>query len=385
MKVLLLFCLALLSGLPHVHTQQAAPSFAPGFNPREADELLRLNFAFLDSNLTNRFENFQSGYTLKYRSASMGLDNRWDLWIRSDSTVLITLRGTTADPKSILADFYCAMMPARGQLVISDTDTVHYHLADHPGAAVHAGFLVGFAYLSQDIAPRLDTLYRAGYRQFLVAGHSQGGSLCYYVSAWMLYLEKTGKYPGIRVKTYASAPPKMGNMYFAYDYDNLTRAEWAFSIVNSADAVPEMPFTTQQVKQDMNEPNPILGLLTRADNLPWLQRWVVKRAFRKMMNSASKSSEAYQQYLGGYAAKFLGQQLPGLDLPDPVNTTYFIRPGVPITLMVNDHYTRFFAVNDGPYYHHGIIPYRYLLRQYYAGLPAMPKEEIDQLLRIGKK
>lgn len=382
-RITFLFSLFVNSILP-VYGQQTTFSFKPGFDQREADELLRLNFVFLDTSTNNLFSGFQPGYTLKYRSASMGLDNAWDLWIRSDSVAVITLRGTTADPRSILADFYCAMMPARGQILISGTDTISYHLANHPRAAVHAGFLVGFAFLSRDISPILDSLYRGGYRNFLVAGHSQGGALCYYVSAWMLYLERTGRYPGIRIKTYASAPPKMGNMYFAYDYDNLTRAEWTFSIVNSADAVPEMPFTTQQVKQDMNEPNPILRLQASTGKLPWLKRIVVRRAFRKMIKNASKSSEAYQHYLGGYAANFLRKAIPGISLPEPVNTTYFVRPGVPITLVINEAYTRFFSVNDGPYFHHGVVPYRYLLRQYYKGLAEMTPEEMDALLKIGQ-
>lgn len=268
------------------------------------------------------------------------------------------------------------MSPAEGHIVLAPGDTLDYQLATHPRAAVHTGFLIGFGYLAKDMLPKLDSLYATGYRNYLVAGHSQGGALSYYISAWLNYLARRGDYPGLRIKTYASAPPKMGNMYFAYDYDNAMRSEWAFSIVNTSDPVPEMPFTTQQVDVDMTEPNPILRLMKRFDDLPFFQRLVLKRAFNKMRRGAAKSSRAYQKYLGGYTAKFIQDMTPGLVIPDTVNTTYFVRPGVPITLMTDNAYVDYFQdlAKEGPYYHHNPTTYRYLLRQYYTGLAELKSD-----------
>ncbi len=340
----------------------------PGFNSQEADDLLKLNFSFLDTTANNQFIDYIPDYTFIYRSPSIGLDNKWDLWLRKYSTAVILLRGTTADPKSLLADFYCALIPAQGEIILPGKDTVKYFLAEDKRAAVHAGFLIGFSYLSRDIQPKLDSLYKKGYHKFLIAGHSQGGSLCYYVSAWLHYLQKNSTYPLLQIKTYASAPPKMGNMYYAYDYDNLTRSEWAFSVVNSADPVPEVPFTTQQIEVDVNEPNPFIELYKKMNGLPLLQRIALKRAFNKMRKGATKSSKAYQKYLGGYSLKFMQKMLPGIEMPDVINSTYFVRPGVQIVLKTNEAYYKFFENNDGPYYHHGIKPYRFLLREYYTGL-----------------
>jgi len=359
-----------------VSAQQPSYQFGPGFDAQEYDDLLRLNFAFLDTTPGNHFEQLLPLHRFVYRSASVGLDNVWDLWVRQDSTVIVLLRGTTADPRSILADFLCAMSPAEGHIVLAPGDTLNYQLATHPRAAVHTGFLIGFGYLAKDMLPKVDSLYVAGYHNYIVAGHSQGGSLSYYVSAWLHYLAKGGDYPDLRVKTYASAPPKMGNMYFAYDYDNAMRAEWAFSIVNTSDAVPEMPFTTQQVDVDMTEPNPILRLMKRFDDLPFFQRLVLKRAFNKMRRGAARSSKAYQKYLGGYTARFIQDMVPELVIPDTVNTTYFVRPGVPITLMTDNAYVDYFKelAKEGPYYHHNPTTYRYLLRRYYAGLAELTKD-----------
>lgn len=331
--------------------------------------MLRLNFAFLETAKSNQFENFLTNYKFIYRTPNTGLDNACDLWIRSDSTVVIALRGTTADPKSILADFYCEMAPANGIIVLAGHDTLKYQLASEERAAVHAGFLIGFGFLVRDISPKLDSLYKNGYHNYLITGHSQGGALCYYISSWLIYLRKNGTYPLIGVKTYASASPKMGNMYFAYDYDNITRSEWTFSIINSADPVPEFPFTTQQFEGDMNEPNPVLNLMKRFDGLPSNKAVLLKSAFSKMRKSATLSSNAYQEYLGSYCKKIIDQLKPGIKIPEKINTTYFVRPGVTISLMVNDAYlSRYKHNNDGPYYHHGVNPYRFLLRQYYEGL-----------------
>ncbi len=357
--------------------QAVSHSFGPGFDAAECDELLQLNTAFLDTTGQADFHDLAPGYRPDYRSASLGLDNAWMLWVRADSTVVILLRGTTADPRSLLADFLCAMSPAKGRVVLGPSDTVSYHLADLDRAAVHTGFLIGFAYLSREMRMRTDSLYARGYRNFLVAGHSQGGALCYYVSSWLYYLERDGVYPGIRVKTYASAAPKMCNMYFAYDYEHIMREGWAYSVVNSADPVPEMPFTTQQPEVDINQPSPVVMMQKRIGRLPFFERMVVKRAFNKMQKGAVRSSLAYQKYLGGYTGKFITDMMPGLAIPEQVNTTYFVRTGVPVSLIVNDAYRNYFRKlsEQGPYYHHNPLTYRFLLREYYEGLPEMRDEE----------
>ncbi|MBX9449709.1 MAG: hypothetical protein KL787_08355 [Taibaiella sp.] len=343
--------------------------FKTGFQAQECEDILKLNFAFLDTLQSREFQNFQDGYTFLARTRAVGLDNVADLWIRHDSCIVLMLRGTTAQMTSVLEDFYCAMVPARGTIRLSKGQTFPYQLATDPRAAVHAGFLIGFAYLAQELRPQIDSLVQAGFQKVIIGGHSQGGALCYYFSSWLLQLKRAGIYPGLSVKTYASAAPKMGNMYFAYDYDNATKAEWSYSIINTYDPVPEMPFTTQQVDIDMNEPNPILNLMTRFDELPFLKRIFLKNAFNKMKSKAQKSSEAYQKYLGKYVGSFIHESLPDMQLPEAVPTTYFVRPGVPIILSVNDAYEAYYT-GAPKYFHHGIDPYRFLLRQYYSGLPA---------------
>ena len=112
---------------------QAKPHhLPPGFDARECDDMLRLNLAFLDTVRTNRFDGFLEGYMMYYRSPSVGLDNASDIWLRQDSTVVIMLEGTTAKRESILADFYCAMVPAKGSIRLNKNKTFDYQLASDP-------------------------------------------------------------------------------------------------------------------------------------------------------------------------------------------------------------------------------------------------------------
>jgi hypothetical protein len=331
-----------------------------GIDLSVADDMFSVNSIFFDSVKTID----RSSYQLLYKSQSMGMDNAWALSLKDDSTVIIALRGTTADTKSLLADFYCAMIPAKGSITLDGKGTLEYKLAEDPRAAVHAGFLLGFAYLSKDMLPRIDSLYQSGYRNYIVAGHSQGGALCYYVSAWLLYKVRSGHFKDMSVKTYASASPKVGNMYFAYDYDHLTRNNPTYSIVNALDIVPEMPFTTQQLEEDMNHPNPFIN--PRFKNLPGLQRWFLKRALKRMRKAAVKSARMYQRYLGGYTSSVTAKLLPGTELPSPVKSVYYVRPGIPVSLVPDDSFFKEFEkqLSVSSYFNHDFSAYRFLLKKY---------------------
>lgn len=350
-----------------VSLQAQSLHFGPGFSAAESHVCLDLSKAFLDTNVIDgRITNQVPGHQFVRRSKVVGLANGYDLWIRQDSTIVISLRGTTGDAPSILVDFYGAMMPAKGKIQLYKDETFDYKLAEHPRAGIFGGWLVAFAYLAHDIRPSLDSLFALGYKNILVTGHSQGGALCYPFSAWLQYLKKDGVYPQIRVKTMASAAPKIGNMYFAYDYDYVNGDQWAYCLVNAADIVPEYPYTTQQVDLDMNSPNPYQKLEERVKKLSLLKRWYIGGALKKMRKSARKSSRAYQKYLGNMAGKMVHQMLPELKMPAPMNSTYFVRPAVQIVIVPDTAYYAYFEPkNWGPYYHHALDAYQYLLTHQY--------------------
>jgi hypothetical protein len=66
-----------------------------------------------------------------YSSPELGLMNKWELWTDGKTTAVITVRGTVPEPDSWLVNFYAAMVPAKGTIVLPGADTVNYQVADH--------------------------------------------------------------------------------------------------------------------------------------------------------------------------------------------------------------------------------------------------------------
>lgn len=153
----------------------------PGFEKAEFIEMLKVAGGFVDS--------LTIGDPVRckrvYRSPVVGLDNVWDFCQRNDGVGVISIRGTTLNAVSWLENFYAAMVPAIGQLQLGPNETFSYQLAQNPRAAVHAGWVIGMAYLAKDIMPRLDSAVKAGTREFIITGDSQGGALAFLMTSYL--------------------------------------------------------------------------------------------------------------------------------------------------------------------------------------------------------
>lgn len=300
-------------------------------------------------------------YTLAYRSEVMGLYNRWDLWTRPDQVAVISVRGTTEKSESWLANFYAAMVPAQGELTLSDDFTFPYQLAAHPRAAVHVGWLVSTAFLARDILPKIDSCYQAGTKDMIVLGHSQGGAIAYLLTAHLYSLQQQGKIPAdIRFKTYCSAAPKPGNLYFAYAYEAMTQNGWAYNVVNSADWVPEVPVTVQTL-DDFNRPNPFVDARATIKKQKLKARIALTYAYNKLYKPTRKAQRNYQKILGDYTSKQVKALLPGFEAPKYFDSNDYVRTGNTITLLADEDY---YAWNEQDstfiFAHHFHPPYIYL-------------------------
>ncbi len=140
----------------------------PGFDKQEYLELLKITARQGDSPWTKINTPASEKCNLVYRSPTMGLDNRWDLWMANNGIAIISIRGTTLNTISWVENFYAAMVPAIGSIRISNTDTFSYQLAKNPRAAVHTGWLIGTAFLSKDILPKMDSLYKTGCKNIII-------------------------------------------------------------------------------------------------------------------------------------------------------------------------------------------------------------------------
>jgi Lipase (class 3) len=342
-------------------------SLQPGFNGTEYTDMLAINFQRFDSAITNPKIPVSSNYTVAYRSPELGLKNRWNMWYRHDNKVaVISLRGTVGEQASWMENYYAAMIPATGSLQINDSTIFSYQLAADSKAHVHVGWVVGLAHLAPGITEQIRVAYQKGIHEFIIIGHSQGGALATLTRSYLFYLTEKGELPkDIVYKTYCSASPKVGNLFYAYDFDFLTRNGWGYTIVNAADWVPETLFSVQTLT-DFNPLNPFLNVNEALKKQSFLARWYIKRKYNKMKNGVRTAQERFEQNLGGMVYKFVKKILPQLKEPEYAHDNNYQRAGVPIVLQPDAEYYKVYPnETTNIFQHHLFAPYYLLAKKYY--------------------
>jgi thiol-disulfide isomerase/thioredoxin len=336
----------------------------PGFDKEEFIELLKVSSRQGDTLYNPNFPAPQF-FEKVYRSSVMGLANRWDLWLSYESTAVISIRGTTMEAASWLENFYAAMVPAKGQLKLSNDFVFDYHLCDDEKAAVHTGWLIATAFLSKDILPKLDSLSNIGVKQFYIMGHSQGGAIAYLLTAHFLNLQKEKKISEQLVfKTYCSAAPKPGNLYFAYAYEKMTQGGWSFTVVNSADWVPEAPFSIQTT-MDFNPANPFANAKNVIKKAPFSKRIAMNYFYNSLDKPTKKANKRYQKQLGTTLEVFIKKSLPEYETPTFFNSNNYVRTGDNIVLFADSNYYNLFPIDKEKIWtHHAFEPYLYLCEKY---------------------
>ena len=339
-----------------------AQKLKPGFDKNEFRTLLLISTrTTADVNYYKEFPE-PAPFKMLYQSSIVGLDNLWDLWESPDGIAVISIRGTTKEPLSWLSNFYAAMVPAKGSIQIEKDEIFNYHLAANPQAAVHVGWLLSMAYLSKDIVPKIKELNQRGIKNIILTGHSQGGAITYLLTAYLYNLQKIGELSAdIRFKTYCSAGPKPGNLYFAYEYETMTQNGWAYNVVNAADWVPEMPLSIQTFA-DFNTTNPFQHAqkIIKAAKFP--TNIALKYAWNQMSKPPQKATDNFQKYLGGATSKAIHKKINGFSAPEYFASNNYVRTGHQIILTPDDDYFKQFPNSDSAFFmHHFHKPYLYLL------------------------
>lgn len=328
----------------------------PGFDKKEYTELLKAFSRWGDSVFYKGIPESKI-YKTKYRSPEMGLLNQWELY-EAEGHSVICIRGTTKDQVSWLGNFYSPMVPAIGQLQLDENTVADYHLADNPKAAVHLGWTVSTCFLIRDILPKVKEQYAKGVRDFIIFGHSQGAAISYFVTAQLKYYQKTGELPAdIQFKTYCSAAPKPGNLYFAYDYEASTQIGWSYSVVNAADWVPEVPVSIQTLN-DFVTTNPFKNADKKFKKLPFPQNTLMKFMHSQLTKHNRKAVKRYQFFLGKMVSKMVIKNLPGFKNPEYYNSNHYVRTGNMIILQPDVEYFKEYPDNDETLFvHHNLLPY----------------------------
>ncbi len=339
----------------------------PGFNGNEYTDMLAINFQRFDSAIVNPKIPVSSTYTIAYRSEEVGLKNRWNMWYRNDHKVaVISLRGTINELASWMENYYAAMIPATGSLQINDSTIFNYQLAADSKAHVHAGWVVGLAHLAPSITEQIKLAYQKGIHEFIIIGHSQGGALATLTRSYLFYSTEKGELPkDIVYKTYCSAAPKVGNLFYAYDFDFITRNGWGFTIVNAADWVPETLFSVQTLT-DFNPLNPFTNVDDVIKKQSFFKRMYIKHKYNKLKNGVRTAQERFEKTLGGLVYKFVKQSLPQLKEPDYVHDNNYQRTGTPIVLQPDEaYYAMYPNETTNIFQHHMFAAYYMLAKKYY--------------------
>jgi len=305
--------------------------FTEGFNKAEYLELLRITAMSIDSPSTK--DQMRPLYSqIFFKSRVVGLDNRAELWLRDDGVIILSLRGTTTKNISWLENFYAAQIPAQGQIQLAGDYSYDYHFADEKRAAVHVGWTIGTGFLLREVLPIIDSCYRAGARNLMIIGHSQGAALSYLVTSQLRYWQKQGKFPtDWQLKTYASAAPKPGNLYYAYDYEQLTYGGYGITVLNPLDWVPEVPVSVQ-TQSDFNPTNPFRDVKPVLKKQALGKRIALKYAYNRLTKPTRRAQKNYTKYLGKTTSGMLKTALPGYVAPKYVPSTMYSRAGTPIIL-----------------------------------------------------
>lgn len=356
----LLFILFLLS------STLTAQTLKPGFDALEFRQMLLISGRQGDTPWVKVKIAVPAEYTLSYRSAEIGLDNRWDLWEAPGKPAVISIRGTTSETTSWLANFYAAMIPAKGSLKIKNDYTFNYQFANDDNALVHTGWTIGLAHLWPDIKDKMMDRYNKGQKEFIVMGHSQGGGIAFLLHSHLYYLQQKGELPADMVfKTYCSAAPKPGNLYYAYDFDFITRNGMAFRVVNTSDWVPEMPFSIQTL-DDVNKVSPFADAKGQLKKMKPAQRLVVRHVYNDLSRSVKKANKKFRKYLDKTAYKFVKKSLAEFDKPNSATSQNYTVAGHAIILAKTPFYDDFCKnLPQHAFTHHFMEAYIYLLNENY--------------------
>lgn len=338
----------------------------PVFDASEFLDVLHLEWAHQDSSSRYKPAIMPTRYKRVHRSPEVGLNNKFDFWLREDSIGVICLRYTVGGT-SWLENFYSGMIKAEGSLGVNDSTIFNYKFSKDAKALVHHGWAIGISYLAPLVTQTINEYYKKGVKEFIIVGHSQGAALSFLMRSYLQYAPDSIVPKDITYKIYASAAPKPGNLFYSYDFDFITRNGWAYRIVNTYDWVPETPFSIQTIG-DLHPTNPFAKrkeLMNRRVNNP-IVRWYVNHAIKDMEGAAQKTNRKYKKYLSKRMGRFINKSLAQYQCPKIEESNFYMPTGSPIILQPDSSYDEKFKF-DGKnvFLHHMFEPYIYLTELHY--------------------
>ncbi|MGZ3864404.1 MAG: lipase family protein [Bacteroidia bacterium] len=335
----------------------------PGFDADEYSGLLSVSSQHMDSLYPGYVLPLSNNYQRVYRSSVVGLENRFDVYVKDNEIGIISLRGTVAKGESWIENFYMGMISNEGNIIIDKNRVFSYKVASDTNAYVHLGWMLGLAHLAPEIVKQLNALYAKGIKDVLIFGHSQGGALAFLLRSYLQYLDEKSLPKDITYKTYCSAPPKPGNLFYSYDYDFITRGGWGFRVVNALDWVPESPFTVQTTN-DVNVISPLRNREESMKRLGFASRFYLKMIYRKLNRSTKRSLKLYNKYLGHKLYRLLRKNHPEYIEPKYKPSINYSITGTPVILKPTPAYEQKFPHDPkNGFLHHTYRSYLFITKE----------------------
>lgn len=354
-----------LIGLLYCSINLKAQQLLPGFDREEYLEVLKINAKTAGNVSYNKNIAFPNNYdTLrKITSPITGFDNKYEIWLHNQANIaVVSFRGSTSKTESWLANAYATMLPAKGNIQLVQDKVLNYEITADSNAYLHAGWLISYLYLSQNLYHHIDSLITAGIENFIISGHSQGGALAYICAADLKHQQNNGLLPtNLKIKALCGAAPKPGNLQFAYAYEKLMHKGWAFNVVNTEDWVPEMPLTVQTVN-DVNKLSPFAIAKPMIKKLPFPKRMIMNYAYNSIDKPLKKANKSINKTLGKRLNKIILKHQPELICNQNFKySTNFSRAGEYILLVPDSGYHATFTDTTNVFLHHMAQSYIYLL------------------------
>ena len=224
------------------------------------------------------------------------------------------------------------MIPAEGELLLPDSQEVHYKYASDQRASVHIGWTMGLSFMMSNILAHVKEMNEKGIYNIYITGHSQGGALAHLLRSAFEYFPDSVLSKKNKFKVYAFASPKPGNRFFAYDYASYTNLKNpSYTIINPSDWVPQVPFSIQS-PDNMATPNPFLSLEQNDFKIPFIKRIVIKRMYKSLKNPVEKSQRRFKKRLGKKMKKQIVKKTGYFETPDYVDDFAFCSVGLQVIL-----------------------------------------------------
>ena len=255
------------------------------------------------------------------------------------------------------------MISNQGSIILDKSHVFNYKIASDTNAYVHLGWMLGLAHMAPEIVKQLNELHDKGIKDVILFGHSQGGAMAFLLRSYLEYLDEKVLPKDFTYKTYCSAPPKPGNLFYSYDYDFITRGGWGFRVVNSLDWVPESPFTVQTTN-DVNSVSPLRNREESMKRLGFASRFYLKMIYRKLNRSTQKSLRLYNKYLGHKLYILLKKNHPEYKEPKYMPSINYNIAGTPIILKPTPAYEQKFPHDPkNGFLHHTYRSYLFMTQE----------------------